>query len=451
MNLDIVVLAAGKGTRMRSNKPKVLHKLAGKPLLQHVLDNSKKLSPDTVSIVYGFGGDQVQRQVTQPDILWVEQQEQKGTGHAVAQALPGLAEDSKVLVLYGDVPLISTATLTGLLDKVQSEHSIAVLTCTLGNPDGYGRMVRNLEGNVVGIVEQKDASAEQLLISEINTGIMVIPAVLLKKWIPALSNENAQEEYYLTDIIQLAAQQGISISTYQPESELEIEGINSRTQLARMERIYQRSLCEKHMDQGVTFLDPSRVDIRGTLTTGIDVTVDFNVVFEGNVELGNNVQIAPNCIIKDAVIGDNSQIHANSVIDQAKVAANCSVGPFARLRPGAELAKAARVGNFVEIKKSIVGEGSKVNHLSYIGDATLGERVNIGAGTITCNYDGKNKFKTVIEDDVFIGSNSSFVAPVTIGDNATVAAGSTITKNIPSSTLGIARGKQRNVEGWKKP
>lgn len=451
MNLDIVVLAAGKGTRMRSNKPKVLHKLAGKPLLQHVLDNSRKLSPDTVSIVYGFGGDQVQQKVTQPDILWVEQQEQKGTGHAVAQALPGLAEDSKVLVLYGDVPLISTETLTGLLDKVQSEHSIAVLTCTLDNPDGYGRMVRNLDGNVVGIVEQKDASAEQLLISEINTGIMVIPAVLLKKWIPELSNENAQGEYYLTDIIQLAAQQGIAISTHQPESELEIEGINSRTQLARMERVYQRSLCEKHMDQGVTFLDPSRVDIRGTLTTGIDVTVDINVVFEGNVKLGNNVQIAPNCIIKDAVIGDNSQIHANSVIDQAKVAANCSVGPFARLRPGAELAKAARVGNFVEIKKSVIGEGSKVNHLSYIGDATLGERVNIGAGTITCNYDGKNKFKTVMEDDVFIGSNSSLVAPVTIGDNATVAAGSTITKNIPSCTLGIARGKQRNVEGWKKP
>jgi bifunctional UDP-N-acetylglucosamine pyrophosphorylase/glucosamine-1-phosphate N-acetyltransferase len=451
MNLDIVVLAAGKGTRMRSGQPKVLHKLAGKPLLQHVLDSAQKLSPDSVSVVYGFGGDQVKEQITQPDILWVEQREQNGTGHAVAQALPGLANDSKVLVLYGDVPLTLSETLTGLLDKVQSENSIAVLTCTLDNPDGYGRMVRNPDGNVVGIVEQKDASTEQLLISEINTGIMVIPAMLLKKWIPELSNENAQGEYYLTDIIQLAAQQGISISTHQPKSELEIEGINSRTQLARMERIYQQSLCDKHMDQGVTFLDPSRVDIRGTLTTGIDVTIDVNVVFEGNVELGSNVQIAPNCIIKDAFIGDNTQIHANSVIDQATVTENCSIGPFARLRPGAELADGARVGNFVEIKKSKIGEGSKVNHLSYIGDATLGERVNIGAGTITCNYDGTNKFETIMKNDVFIGSNSSLVAPVTISDNATVAAGSTITKNVPKDALGIARGKQRNVENWKKP
>ncbi|MDF1643476.1 MAG: bifunctional UDP-N-acetylglucosamine diphosphorylase/glucosamine-1-phosphate N-acetyltransferase GlmU [Pseudomonadales bacterium] len=450
MNLDIVVLAAGKGTRMRSGQPKVLHKLAGKPLLQHVLDSAQKLSPDSVSVVYGFGGDQVKEQITQPDILWVEQREQNGTGHAVAQALPGLANDSKVLVLYGDVPLTLSETLTGLLEKVQSENSIAVLTCTLDNPDGYGRMVRNPDGNVVGIVEQKDASTEQLLISEINTGIMVIPAVLLKKWIPELSNENAQGEYYLTDIIQLAAQQGISISTHQPKSELEIEGINSRTQLARMERIYQQSLCDKHMDQGVTFLDPSRVDIRGTLTTGIDVTIDINVVFEGNVELGSNVQIAPNCIIKDAFIGDNTQIHANSVIDQATVTENCSIGPFARLRPGAELADGAWVGNFVEIKKSKIGEGSKVNHLSYIGDATLGERVNIGAGTITCNYDGTNKFETIMKNDVFIGSNSSLVAPVTISDNATVAAGSTITKNVPKDALGIARGKQRNVENWKK-
>ena len=451
MNLEIVVLAAGKGTRMRSKKPKVLHKLAGKPMLQHVLDNAEQLSPTNVTIVYGYGGDQVQKEIRSKRITWVEQLEQKGTGHAVAQALPELTDDSKVLVLYGDVPLISTQTLEGLLDKVHSGNSIAVLTCELDNPTGYGRMVRDGAGLVIGIVEQKDASQEQQLISEINTGIMVIPAALLKKWIPELSSENAQGEYYLTDIIAMAARQQIDIHTHQPASVYEIEGINSRSQLAKLERVHQLELCERHMDQGVTFIDPARVDIRGDLTTGTDITVDINVVFEGKVVLGDNVEIGPNCVIKDAVIGDDTQIHANSVIDHAIVSTGCSVGPFARLRPQAELAAGARVGNFVEVKKSYIGVGSKVSHLSYIGDATLGDRVNVGAGTITCNYDGKNKFKTVMEDDVFIGSNSALVAPVTISSGSTVAAGSTITKNVPNSSLAIARAKQKNIEGWKKP
>ncbi|MBV1913792.1 MAG: bifunctional UDP-N-acetylglucosamine diphosphorylase/glucosamine-1-phosphate N-acetyltransferase GlmU [Pseudomonadales bacterium] len=451
MNLEIVVLAAGKGTRMRSAKPKVLHRLAGKPLLQHVLDSSAELDPINITIVYGFGGDQVQREISADRLTWIEQREQKGTGHAVGQALSTVQDDTKILILYGDVPLTSTETLKGLLDKVTTDRSIAVLTCDLDDPAGYGRMVRNGDGNVVGIVEQKDATEAQKQIAEINTGIMVIPSVVLKKWIPELSSENAQGEYYLTDIIEMAAQQQIDIHTHQPASVYEIEGINSRSQLAKLERVHQLELCEKHMDQGVTFIDPARVDIRGDLITGTDITVDINVVFEGKVVLGDNVEIGPNCVIKDAVIGDNTQIHANSVIDQAKVSTDCSVGPFARLRPQAELAAGARVGNFVEVKKSYIGKGSKVNHLSYIGDATLGDRVNVGAGTITCNYDGKNKFNTIMEDDVFIGSNSALVAPVSIAKGSTVAAGSTITKDVPNSSLGIARAKQRNIEDWKKP
>ena len=451
MNLEIVVLAAGKGTRMRSNIPKVLHKLAGKPMLQHVLDSSTQLSPQQVTIVYGFAGDQVQAQIADTNIGWVEQAEQKGTGHAVEQALPRIGSDSKVLILYGDVPLISVETLSGLLDKVNSDSSIAVLTCELQNPQGYGRIVRDTENKVVGIVEQKDATKTQQNINEINTGIMVIPAVLLQQWIPGLSSDNAQGEYYLTDIVELAANQGIDICTHQPNSVYEIEGINSRLQLAKLERIHQLNLSERYMNLGVTFADPARVDIRGELTTGIDIVVDINVVFEGVVKLGDGVEIGPNCVIKDSIIGDNTKIHANSILDQAKVASDCLVGPFARLRPNAELGTGAKVGNFVEIKKSYIGEGSKVNHLAYVGDATLGSRVNVGAGTITCNYDGKNKFNTILKDDVFIGSNSALVAPVTIAEGATIAAGSTITKDVPSSSLGIARGKQRNVDGWKKP
>ena len=450
MNLEIVVLAAGKGTRMRSAKPKVLHKLAGKPMLQHVLDNSAELAPNKVTVVYGFGGEQVKQEIASSSLCWVEQVEQKGTGHAVAQALPELSSDSKVLVLYGDVPLISQQTLSGLLEQVQSDSSIAVLTCELDNPTGYGRMVKDSSGSVIGIVEQKDATEAQLEISEINTGIMVVPAVLLKKWLPNLSSENAQGEYYLTDIIEIAAQEQIGIFTHQPASIHEIEGINSRSQLAKLERVYQLELCEYHMDQGVSFIDPSRVDIRGELVTGTDVTVDINVVFEGKVELGSNVEIGPNCVIKDAIIGDNTQVHANSIIDQAIVGEDCSVGPFARLRPKAELADGAKIGNFVEVKKSYIGKGSKVSHLSYIGDATLGERVNVGAGTITCNYDGTNKFQTIMEDDVFIGSNSALVAPVSIAEGATIAAGSTITKDVSNDSLGIARAKQRNIDDWKK-
>ncbi|MBL4585215.1 MAG: bifunctional UDP-N-acetylglucosamine diphosphorylase/glucosamine-1-phosphate N-acetyltransferase GlmU [Pseudomonadales bacterium] len=451
MNLEIIVLAAGKGTRMRSRLPKVLHKLAGKTMLQHVLDTSAKLAPIQTTIVYGFGGDQVQSSCVGQQLSWVEQVEQNGTGHAVAQALPLLSDNSVSLILYGDVPLITTSTLQGLLDSIDSTEKLAILTCDLVEPSGYGRIVRNEGNEVIGIIEHKDATDKQREIREINTGIMAVSTQLLRTWIPALSNDNTQGEYYLTDIVALAEASDIKIKTHQPEAVCEIEGINSRSQLATLERIHQNNLCEYLMDQGATLLDPSRVDIRGELTVGTDVVIDINVVFEGRVDIAADVSIGPNCVIKDAAIGKGTVINANTVIDGASIGAHCSVGPFGRLRPGTELKDGAKVGNFVEVKKSVIGAGSKVSHLSYIGDAVLGARVNVGAGTITCNYDGKNKFRTVMEDDVFIGSNSSLVAPVVIAKNSTVGAGSTITKDVPTDSLAIARAKQRNVEGWKKP
>ncbi len=448
--LDIVVLAAGKGTRMKSSLPKVLHHLAGRPLLQHVLDTAHQLGSDSIQVVVGHGAEQVEAQLAAADVRYVLQAEQLGTGHAVAQAADQLRDEAVVLILYGDVPLIGRETLERLLSQV-TEHSMSLLTVNLNDPNGYGRILRNHRGDVLEIVEQKDADHEQLSITEVNTGVMALKGDQLKRWLPQLSNDNGQREYYLTDIIALANRNGVQVLAEQPASEIEVLGINNRQQLAELERYYQEHLAEALMLEGVTLLDPMRFDCRGTLITGQDVVIDINCVFEGEVNLGNNVHIGPNCHLKNITIGDNTIIRPNSVLEDSVVGADCDVGPFARLRPSARLERGAKIGNFVEVKKSTIGEGSKVNHLSYIGDTEIGVRANIGAGTITCNYDGVNKFKTEIGDGAFVGSNTSLVAPVNIGKGATVGAGSTVTKDVADDELTIARGKQRNITGWKKP
>jgi bifunctional UDP-N-acetylglucosamine pyrophosphorylase/glucosamine-1-phosphate N-acetyltransferase len=450
VKLEVVILAAGQGTRMRSALPKVLHPLAGKPLVHHVIDTAGALNAVAIHTVIGHGADQVQKQLQQLPTRWVMQEKQLGTGHAVAQATPAIADDSVVLVLYGDVPLAREETLTQLLALV-NEKQIAVLTVDLPDPTGYGRMLRDTSNNIVAIVEQKDASAAQLKIKEVNTGILAAPAKLLKQWLPQLSANNAQGEYYLTDIIGMAVSNGIKVAAHQPQSHWEVQGVNNRLQLSELERHFQRSVAEKLMTDGVTLADPARIDVRGTLKTGRDIFIDVNCVFEGDVELGDNVRIGPNCVIKNAKIAANADIESHSLIDDAIIGVAAHIGPFARLRPGTELAANAKVGNFVETKKTYIGAGSKVNHLTYVGDCTIGVNANIGAGTITCNYDGVNKFKTEIGDGAFIGSNSSLVAPVSIGKNATVGAGSTITANVPDEQLSVARGKQRNIDGWKRP
>lgn len=449
MKIDVVILAAGQGSRMRSDKPKVLHGIGGQSMLQHVVTAAKALDGAAIHIVVGHGADQV-RAALGDSCNYVEQAEQLGTGHAVAQALPLLSPGSKTLILYGDVPLIKTETLQAMLDAV-SDNTMAVLTTQLSDPSGYGRLVRDDTGAVQSIVEQKDASAEQLAISEINTGIMCIPQSRLNTWLPMLSNSNAQNEYYLTDVIALSVADGVPIHTPQPTSQYEVQGVNNRQQLAELERVFQSWNAERLMTHGATLADPARLDIRGDVSVGQDVFIDINVVFSGKVELGANVSIGPNCVISDASIADGSEILANSVIEKAIVGKQCTVGPFARLRPGAQLGDNAKVGNFVEVKNTIMGDGSKANHLAYIGDAEIGSGTNIGAGTITCNYDGANKFKTLMGDNVFIGSNSTLVAPIEIADGGFVAAGSTITQKVPSDNLAVGRGRQRNITGWKKP
>ena len=448
MVTDIVVLAAGQGTRMGSNKPKVLHTIAGKPMVQHVIDQAKKLTDTRIHLVIGHGADQVKEALAHETINFVYQSEQLGTGHAVAQALPYLTENSQVLILYGDVPLTPAVIFEKLLSQV-AENQISLLTVNLDNPTGYGRIVRQA-GKVAAIVEQKDATEEQRQIQEINTGIMAVPQKHLAQWLPELSSHNAQGEYYLTDIIAMAADAGIAIKTAQPEFEQEVQGVNNRLQQAELERWYQRQLADNLMMKGASLADPSRIDIRGSLTIGKDCFIDINTVFEGNVVLADNVQIGPNCMIKASVIGAGTKIEANSVIDGAIIAESCVVGPFARIRPASELKAGAKVGNFVETKKSVIGAGAKVNHLTYIGDADIGAKANIGAGTITCNYDGVNKFKTEIGEGAFIGSNSALVAPITIGANAVVGAGSTITKNVEPAALAVGRGKQITKPGWKQ-
>ncbi|HIK75011.1 MAG TPA: UDP-N-acetylglucosamine diphosphorylase/glucosamine-1-phosphate N-acetyltransferase [Alcanivorax sp.] len=449
MNLAVVILAAGKGTRMKSDLPKVLHPIAGRPMVQHVVDAAGALDPDNTVLIYGHGGEAVRQAVTGSRLQWAEQAEQLGTGHAVAQALPHLAEDV-VLVLYGDVPLIQPQTLRDFVARVD-DQSLALMTLTLDDPSGYGRVIRNADGKVQRVVEQKDASDEEKAVREINTGILACTRRFLNDSLPRLSNSNAQGEYYLTDLIAMAVGAGMEVVTEQPGHAWEVDGVNDRVQLARLERVFQRVRAEALMRDGVTLLDPARLDIRGRLQCGQDVTLDINTVLVGDVEIGDRVTVGPNCLIRNARIGSGTHIEANSVVDGAVVGENCQVGPFARLRPGTELADQAKVGNFVETKKSYVGEGSKVNHLTYIGDSRIGKGVNVGAGTITCNYDSVNKFQTVMKDGAFIGSNSSLVAPVTIGENATVGAGSVVTKDVPDQGLAVARGQQRNIQNWSRP
>ncbi|WP_105166575.1 bifunctional UDP-N-acetylglucosamine diphosphorylase/glucosamine-1-phosphate N-acetyltransferase GlmU [Pseudoalteromonas sp. T1lg23B] len=449
MSLTTIILAAGKGTRMRSKLPKVLHPVAGQPMVQHVIDNAVALGSKSINLVYGHGREQLQTALSHNEVNWVLQEEQLGTGHAVAVAKQHIEDQDTVLILYGDVPLTKTETLERLL-AVTPENGMSVLTVTLDNPNGYGRMLRE-NGKLTGIVEQKDATPEQLNIKEINTGIMAVNGRLLKKWLDALSNDNAQGEYYLTDIVAMAHNDGVEITSAQPDDAMEVEGANNRVQLAGLERAYQAWQAESLMLNGASLADPSRIDVRGTVTTGQDVQIDVNVIFEGSVAIGDDVVIGPNCVLKNCVIGNGVVIKANTLIEDAQVGDKCTLGPFARLRPGAVMEEDSHIGNFVEMKKTRLGKGSKANHLTYLGDADIGEKVNIGAGTITCNYDGVNKSKTVIGNNAFIGSNSALVAPVTIGDTATVGAGSVITSTVADEQLAIARGKQRNLSGWQRP
>lgn len=449
MSLDIVILAAGQGTRMRSALPKVLHPIAGKSMLAHVIDTARQLDPQGIHVVIGHGAERVREQLAADDLNFVLQTEQLGTGHAVAQALPALTAE-RVLILYGDVPLIEIGTLERLLQRV-SEQQLGLLTVNLNDPTGYGRIVRDGSGVVNAIVEHKDATAEQRLISEGNTGILAVPGKRLSDWLGRLSNSNAQGEYYLTDVIAMAVADGLVVATEQAADEMEVLGANDRIQLAQLERHYQYRAARCLMVQGVTLSDPARFDLRGEVTVGRDVTIDINVILEGCVIIEDGVQIGPNCVIKNSTLRTGAIIKANSHLEGAEVGEGADCGPFARLRPGSVLGAKAHVGNFVELKNATLGEGAKAGHLSYLGDAEIGARTNIGAGTITCNYDGANKFKTVLGEDVFIGSNSALVAPVTLGDRATTGAGSVITGDVPANTLAVGRAKQRNIEGWKRP
>lgn len=449
MAFSVVVLAAGKGTRMKSALPKVLHPIGGVAMVQRIINTAESLTASAVHLVYGHGAEQLQASVSGQQINWCLQAEQLGTGHAVMQTVEHINDEEDVMILVGDAPLIRAETLQRLID-VKASCDFALLTVDLEDPTGMGRIIRK-DDNIVAIVEHKDATDEQRAITEINTGMMMMPGKDLKRWLNALTNENAQGEYYLTDVIAMAAAEGKVIKAAQPDSPLEVEGVNNRVQLARLERTLQQWQAEALMTNGATLADPARIDVRGELTTGQDVYIDINTVFKGKVTLGNNVVIGPNCVLIDCDIADNAVIEANSIIEDAKVGEDCTVGPYARLRPGAVMERAAKVGNFVEMKKARLGEGAKANHLTYLGDAEIGAGSNIGAGTITCNYDGVNKSKTLIGENAFIGSNSALVAPVEIGAGATVAAGSIITSKVPDDSLAVARAKQRNIAGWQRP
>jgi len=448
--MNVVILAAGKGTRMRSELPKVLQPLAGRPMLAHVIDTARRLAARRVCVVYGHGGEAVKSCVDDDGVLWALQSPQLGTGHAVQQALPLLRDDDIVLILYGDVPLITVATLQRLR-VAAADGALALLTVTLERPEGYGRIVRDDAGRVTRIVEQKDANAEELRLCEVNTGILAAPFAQLRDWLGRIGNDNAQGEYYLTDIVALATADGVAIAAVQPDDETEVLGVNDKRQLAALERVYQRHVAERLMAQGVTLVDPARVDVRGELLCGRDVEIDVNCVFEGRVELGDGVRVGANCVVREARIGADSRIAPFSHIDQAEAGAGCVIGPYARLRPGAKLADNVHIGNFVEIKNSTLGDDAKANHLAYVGDADVGERVNIGAGTITCNYDGVNKHRTVIEDDAFIGSDTQLVAPVRVGRGATLAAGTTLTRDAPAEQLTVSRARQTTIRNWKRP
>lgn len=451
MSLKTLILAAGQGTRMKSELPKVLHQLGPFSLLEHVFWLSKELKSESISIVYGHGGEQTKETLSHLEAEWVLQAQQLGTGHAVMQVETKFDDQDRVLILYGDVPLLKKQTITNLLEASETTD-LALLTVKLDNPFGYGRIVRDGDGKIIKIVEQKDAAQEELEIDEVNTGILVANGSKLKDWLNSLDNNNAQQEYYLTDIIEMAVKDGVEVKSCHPQVESEVLGVNNRSQLAYLERIYQEQKAEELMEQGVTFKDPGRFDLRGELVSiGKDVVIDINLVVEGKCKIGNRVTIGPNVILKDAEIADDVQILANSMIESSVVGQSTRVGPYARLRPGTELAENVHIGNFVETKKTTVAKGSKINHLSYIGDCEIGTGVNVGAGTITCNYDGVNKFKTVIEDGAFIGSDTQLVAPVIVTKNTTVGAGSTITKNTAEDSLVLSRSKQITVKGWKRP
>ena len=449
--LNIVILAAGLGKRMHSTLPKVLHPLAGKPLLGHVLDTAHSLSPQRICVVYGHGGEAVPQAIGDESLTWVQQTPQLGTGHALMQALPHLDSTGMTLVLYGDVPLTTIETLRRLIATAGSKD-FALLTVELADPAGYGRIVRNDEtGGITAIVEEKDASKVQRQIREINTGIMVIPNQYLHGWLRKLENKNAQKEYYLTDIVAMAVKDGVKVEAAQSAYDWETIGINSKTQLAALERVYQNEYAKRLLDQGVTLADMSRIDIRGQLICGRDVEIDINCIFEGHVQLDDGVKVGAHSILKNVKVAAGSAIAPFSLIESAEIGKNCRVGPYARIRPGTRLASEVHIGNFVEVKNSTIAAGSKANHLSYIGDAVVGKNVNIGAGTITCNYDGANKYQTIIEDDVFVGSDTQLVAPVTVAQGSTIGAGSTITKDTPPETLTLSRAKQMSIDGWKRP
>ena len=450
MALQVVILAAGKGTRMRSALPKVMQPLAGKPLLAHVLDASRTLGAERPIVVYGHGGDVVQNAFTNDAIDWVLQAEQKGTGHAVLVALPVLAKEGSTLILYGDVPLLSVSTLQRLLAVCEGKNELGLLTVTLDNPTGYGRIVREA-GKVSRIVEQKDASADELLIKEVNTGILCVPNALLHKWLPELRNANSQGEYYLTDLIGMATAEGVAVTAVHPNTPWEVEGVNDKLQLATLERVWQRAQADTLLRAGVTIIDPARVDIRGELVHGQDVLLEPNVQINGRVVLGDGVQVGIGSVLSNCEIAAETIIKPYSIIDSASIGERAQIGPFARIRPGSDLGADVHIGNFVETKATRMGAGSKANHLTYLGDAVIGSGSNIGAGTITCNYDGANKHLTTIGDNVFIGSNNSLVAPVEISSNATTGAGSTITKSVAQATLAVSRAKQITLDGWQRP
>ncbi|MDP2135819.1 MAG: bifunctional UDP-N-acetylglucosamine diphosphorylase/glucosamine-1-phosphate N-acetyltransferase GlmU [Sulfuritalea sp.] len=447
--MNVVILAAGQGKRMRSDLPKVLHPLAGKALLGHVIDTARELGAERICVVYGHGGEQVRKALDAPDLTWARQEPQLGTGHAVLQAMPATVASVPTLVLYGDVPLTRFATLKRLVEAA-GHGALALLTAHLDDPQGYGRIVR-VAGQVTRIVEEKDADDAERAIREINTGILVAPTAALARWLPTLGNRNAQGEYYLTDIVALAVAEGMPVVTAHPDAPWETEGVNSKVQLAALERVHQRNVADRLMEAGVTLADPARIDVRGELLCGRDVAIDVNCVFEGKVELADGVSIAANCVLKNCRIGSGAKIAPFCHIEDAVVGADSIIGPYARLRPGTELGREVHIGNFVEVKNSTIADRSKANHLAYIGDAAIGSRVNVGAGTITCNYDGANKFRTVIEDDVFIGSDTQLVAPVTVGRGATLGAGTTLTRDAPPDQLTVSRARQVSIPGWKRP
>ena len=451
MALSVVILAAGQGKRMKSDLPKVLQPLAGRPLLKHVIDTARALEADDIHVVYGHGGERVRETLASENVSWALQAEQHGTGHALQQAMPGVPDDHLVLVLYGDVPLVQASTLQRLIDAAAGGEALAILSVRMQDPTGYGRIVRDRAGNVARIVEHKDANQKERAIDEVNTGLMAGSARRMREWLGQLKNDNAQGEYYLTDVVLMAARAGLEVNAILAEREDEVLGVNDKVQLAEVEAVYRRRRAQELMLQGVTLIDPARFDARGPVTVGRDVCIDVNVVLEGKVSLGNRVRIGPNVLIRDSVIDDDAEIHANCVLDQARVGARAVVGPYARLRPDAVLHEDVHVGNFVEVKKAELLRGAKANHLTYLGDATVGEKVNIGAGTITCNYDGANKWRTEIGAGAFIGSGTMLVAPVRIGAGATIGAGSTITKDAPADKLTLERSKQLTLDSWQRP